>query len=206
MNVNTKLKLQDKLDEQLAMRNRELIQLSLLFQTTEQRHEKDIVNRLIIPHTYSHYEGFIKYSSILFLKYTIATYNSENELPDNIYAVSLKESIKKYAKSNYSSEHIKLINMIREKPLKIRFNPTAIIDTHENLKSEFLQEIMFICGINYDEYWQEKSFFIDNILLKNRNLISHGELNIIDDETVSECLLNVIDILRNYKQRLEEKI
>ena len=96
--------------------------------------------------------------------------------------------------------------MIRKKPIEIKFNPAAIIDTHENLKSENLQEIMFICGINYDNYWQEKSFFIDNILLKNRNLISHGELNTVADETVSECLLNVIDILRNYKNRLEEKI
>jgi hypothetical protein len=206
MSVNAKLILQDKLDEQLAMRNRELIQLALLFQETKQRYEKNIINRLIVPHTYSHYEGFIKYSSVLFLKYTIATYDPENELPDNIYAVSLRESIKKYAQSKSSSEHVKLIKMIREKPLKIKFNPTVIIDTHENLKSTYLQEIMFICGINYDEYWQEKSFFIDNILLKNRNLISHGDLSIVDDKTVNECLSNVIDILSNYKQRLEEKI
>jgi len=204
--ANNKLKLQDKLDSQLSMRNRELIQLELLLQSTEPHYERGIINRLIIPHIYSHYEGFIKNTSILFLKYIIATYNPGNELPDNIFVTAMRKTIMTYAKNNSSSRHMELINMIRKKPKKLNFSPSLVIDTHSNLKSEYLKEIMFICGIQYDKYWQDKSFFIDNILLKNRNLISHGELNPVDDKTVNECLSNVMDILRTYKQRLEEQI
>ena len=206
MAAKNKLKFQDKIDKQLAMRNKELAQLNLLFQTTEPDNERSIINRLIIPHIYSHYEGFIKNTSILFLNYIIATYNPENELSDNIFVTALRKAIMTYGKNNSSIKHMELINMIRKKPEYLNFDPSLVIDTHSNLKSEYLREIMFICGIQYDEYWQEKSFFIDNILLKNRNLISHGELNPIDDETVNECLSNVMDILRTYKQRLEEKV
>ena len=206
MSANQKLRFQNKIDKQLAKRNKELAQLDLLFQTTSPEEKRNIINRLIIPHIYSHYEGFIKSSSILFLKYIIATYDPKKDLSENIFALNMRKLIKNSSKSNKIKEHMDLINKAKTKPAKLEFNPEQIIDTHDNLKSEYLKEIMYTCGIQYDEYWQEKSFFIDFILLKNRNLISHGELSPINDETVLECLNNVIDILITFKKKLEEKI
>jgi hypothetical protein len=71
---------------------------------------------------------------------------------------------------------------------------------------EYLKDIMLMCGISFDVYWESKSFFIDKILLRNRNLITHGELNNVDDVTLDQCISYVMDIIEQYKTRLEEKL
>jgi hypothetical protein len=172
----------------------------------ELQYEKNIINRLIIPQLYAHYEGFIKTASILYLNYVISTYTPQNELSDTILALHMKDKIKKCSKSNRHSDHIELIRNIRADPDCIRFNPEVIVDTHQNLKVEYLKDIMLMCGISFDVYWESKSFFIDNILLKNRNLIVHGELNNVDDITLAQCISDVMDIIEQYKTRLEEKL
>jgi hypothetical protein len=102
--------------------------------------------------------------------------------------------------------HIDLIKNIRIQPSLLDFRPEEIINTHSNLKSEYLKEIMVMCGIEFDAYWQSKSFFIDNLLLKNRNLITHGEKVGIDDGTANQCLSNVLEIIEKYKVELENKL
>jgi len=206
MKANNRLSFQDKLDKQLAIRNKELVQLKLLMQTYMQPHEKAIINRLVIPHAYSHYEGFIKKSSILYLNYFKTIYEPIIPLPDNINAVYLRKYVKNCFHEKSINKYIELINIIKNKPLEIDFDSDLIIDTHSNLESKYLKEIILICGINYDSYWEKKSSFIDNVLLRNRNMISHGELNPIDDKTACDCLENVMEILIMYKQKLEEKI
>jgi hypothetical protein len=206
MKIRTKEAFQNAVNKQLSLRKKEIAMFRLLLANKNYQYERNIINRLIIPQLYSHYEGFIKTASILFLKYIQSTYNPENTLPDNIFALFMREKIKKYSGSNKCSDHVELIRNIRIVPDHIRFNPETIIDTHQNLKAEFLKEIMFICGIPFDVYWEAKSFFIDNILLKNRNLIAHGKLNKVDDVILDQCISDVTDIIEQYKIRLEEKL
>jgi hypothetical protein len=161
---------------------------------------------LKIYHSQAHYEGFVKKASILFLKYVISTYTSGKEINDNIFALQMREQIIKSSKTNKCSIHVELIKNINTSPIRLVFKPEKIIDTHSNLKSEYLKEIMFMCGIRFDSYWEGKSFFIDNILLGKRNSIAHGEMVEVDDETVDQCLLNVMEILEKYKVELEGKL
>jgi len=200
-----RLKFQDDLDRQLVRRTKELAQLNLLVKSERQHYEQDVINRLVIPHAYSHYEGFIKHASILFLKYIIGIYNPENVVPHNILALEIQKHMET-GKSKSIVEYINLINIIREKQTHISFKPESVINTHSNLKSDVLKEIMVICDLRYDAYWQGKSLFIDNTLLRYRNQISHGELISLDIKTVIDCLSSVIEIIRTYKQKLDDKI
>jgi hypothetical protein len=180
--------------------------LRLLFISQDPQYEKKIINRLIIPQVYSHFEGFIKYSSVSYLSYVKEAYMPNEALPDNIFAVAMREKIKNLAKSNKNKDHIELIKNIRGKPEELLYNSEMIIDTHSNLNAEHLEEIMAICGIQYDDYWKSKTLFIDGILLKNRNAIAHGNLNEVDDATVEECLSNVIEIIERYRVKIGEKL
>jgi hypothetical protein len=206
MRIRTKEAFQNAINKQLSLRKKEIAMFRLILANKNSQYEKNIINRLIIPQLYSHYEGFIKTASVLFLKYIQSTYNPDNILPDNIFAVFVREKIKKYSESNKCSDHVELIKSVRNIPARIVFNPEKVIDTHQNLKAKHLKEIMFICGISFDVYWEAKSFFIDNILLKNRNSIAHGELNQVDDVTLDQCMSDVTEIIEQYKIRLEEKL
>jgi hypothetical protein len=206
MKIQNRDDFQNSIDEQLSYRKKEISMLKLLFMSNDPQYEKRIINRLIIPQVYSHYEGFIKTSSVLFLYYIKSTYNPRQQIADNIFALQMREKIMDSSKSKSCSIHVGLIENMRIIPNSLNFDPKKIIDTHSNLKARYLEEIMFMCGIHFNVYWQNKSFFIDNILLKNRNLISHGERVEIDDATVVQCLSNVSEILEKYKTELEGQL
>jgi hypothetical protein len=201
--ILNKYDFQNSIDRQISHRKKEIAMLRLLSLNSDPNYEKGIINRLIIPQVYSHYEGFIKNTSILYLRYIISKYDSTKPIADNIFALQMRKKIIKSSKSNKSSVHVNLIKDIRTNPVTLNFKPTVIVDTHSNLKSEYLKEIMFMCGIQFDAYWQSKSFFIDNLLLKNRNLITHGEMIDIDDTTASQCVSGVLEIIEKYKFELE---
>jgi hypothetical protein len=106
MKVRTKEEFQNAINKQLSRRKKEITMFQLLSMNREPQYEKNVINRLIIPQLYSHYEGFIKTASILYLNYVISTYNSENEIPDNIFALHMKNEIKKCSNSNRHSDYI----------------------------------------------------------------------------------------------------
>jgi hypothetical protein len=203
MKIRNKHNFQNSIDKQISHRKKEITMLRLLALSSDPNYERGIINRLIIPQVYSHYEGFIKNTSILYLEYVVSTHDSTKTIADNIFALQMREQIIKSSKSNKCSVHINLIRDIRTNPSVLNFNPAIIVDTHSNLKSEYLKEIMFMCGIQFSAYWQNKAFFIDNLLLKNRNLIAHGEMVSIDDITANHCLSGVLDIIEKYKFELE---
>jgi hypothetical protein len=206
MSIQNRSVFQNSLDEETSYRKREISILRFLSSTNDPQYEKEVINRLIVPHIYSHYEGFIKNTSILYLNYIISTFNPTRQIDDNIFALHMRKKIISSSKSNKCYIHIDLIKDIRIQPSLLDFMPEKIINTHSNLKSEHLKEIMVMCGIEFDAYWQNKSFFIDNLLLKYRNLIAHGERVSIDDATVNQCLSNVLDIIEKYKTELENKL
>ena len=90
-------------------------------------------------------------------------------------ALAINKEIKLFTESNKASLHNQVINKIRtEGNNKARIPYVDVIKTGSNLNSSVFTEIMETIGLDYSEY--EPGFvMIDDVLLKMRNEIAHGE-------------------------------
>lgn len=114
-------------------------------------------------------------------------------------ALSINKEIKLFKESKKASIHNQVVNKIRtEGSYKAKIPYEDVIKTGSNLNSEVFIEIMETIGLDYAEY--EPSFvMIDEVLLKMRNEIAHGErLESIDlDEKRFKEIYDVVTDLMN---------
>lgn len=187
-----------RLDADLSWRKKEISDLYIL----AQENKKDVLLKSIILLVYAHWEGFIKNSSKLYLKHVSDEKILIKELANNFHAIDLKKYIK-VLKDNCDvfSIHQELDFLDRKDSegkkfkVKIDLRPgkgTEVIDTENNLKEEILKRIFKTLGLKYKSSLQTKKVYIDHQLLKNRNIIAHGD--IFDDEDSDEFSLTIEDI------------
>lgn len=210
------------LEEDLAWRKKELSSLILI---AEGHEDNKAILKSIILLLYAHWEGYIKKSSKIYLKYIAESKKRISELTQNFKAVSLKKMI---AQCIENTEHLTLQNEITiinklEKLENINFNvdidvdndhDSSIIDTAGNLTPKRLKNIHAIIGLKYKPPLQLKENHINAHLLKNRNLIAHGGKYIekededfsLELEEIKKLRDIVLSIIDNFKDELIEYV
>lgn len=193
------------LDEDLGWRKKEISDLILIAQESN----KEVILKSIILLLYAHWEGYIKRSSKVYLRYISEEKKNLNELTENFKAVALKSLIKECLSSKESltlQNEIAVINKL-SKAAKTRFKlpkkkgpdtdsdfDNAIIDTRSNLNPKRFKNILSIIGLHYKSQLASKERYIESHLLANRNLIGHGSKFKPDFE--SEFNLEIKDIVK----------
>jgi hypothetical protein len=76
-----------------------------------------------------------------------------------------------------------------------------IIKTGSNLNSTILKELLTTIGIDYSPY-ELKSNLIDAVLLKNRNMIAHGQYLDIDEDEFYSLYNDIIGIMIEIKNSI----
>lgn len=174
---------QDYLQKDLAWRKMEISQLFMILQSSE---SKEIVAKSIILLLYAHWEGFIKKSSKCYIKYISDKNIKLSELTENFEAIMLK----KYAieciendSTNLAKEFDFLIAQRKKanRPFSVKIDlenefDDKVIDTHHNLSSKVLKNIVQIVGIEHNEAMQTRKQYLDSNLVNNRNTIGHGSV------------------------------
>ncbi|MBK5072056.1 hypothetical protein I2492_03355 [Budviciaceae bacterium CWB-B4] len=211
--------LESLLEEDLGWRKKELSSLTLI----AEQHNDEVILKSIILLLYAHWEGYIKKSSKLYLRYISESRLSLNELTDNFKAVALKNIISQCFNSIDSltlQNEITVINSFSEekkKKFKVDIDidndfEKTFIDTQSNLNPKVFKNLLSIIGLNYKAQMKSKEIYIDKYLLSNRNLISHGgkyqnkedtdfclELN--DIKKLRDIIFSIID---NFKEEIIE--
>ena len=200
MRVRTINELNDKLDEEIQWRKKELVDYSFIIEENKNSTRITPLIRGGIALSYAHWEGFIKMSSSFFINFISIKKIPINELQLNFIALSY---IKRINKGNGIEECINLIEDIlsdNQKPCKIY--DKDIIETKSNLKFHVLEEILVSLGLEKDHF-SSKQNFINKKLVEPRNDIAHGtyrEVNYEDFKTVHE---NIIPLMEHYKCLIE---
>ena len=213
--------LENLLDEDLVWRKVEISDLLFLAKETQ----KDVVLKSLILLLYAHWEGYIKKSSKLYIKYISEEKVQLNELSYNFKAVALKEHISRCIETKdkltlaneltFVSSFLKFEN----KKFKVEINldndfESGIIDTESNLKPKVFKNIIEILGLNYKNALEAREHYINSHLLANRNAIGHGNkfdaanqidfsLTIKDIEKLKTIVFSIID---SFKEELLEYI
>ncbi|NTE00486.1 hypothetical protein G6M26_23345 [Agrobacterium tumefaciens] len=183
---------EDLIIEDWTWRKTEISKLILIAEDQEE----DVVLKSIILLLYSHWEGYIKKSSRVYLKFICNTNSKIGELSDNFKAVALKgvtkgimfasetltlqnelDYIKKFHKvETHTLSHYISIDLTNDRD-------ASIINTNQNLNSKVLKNIIDVLGLNYKDVYETKKMYIGEHLLANRNAIGHGnrELASVND-------------------------
>lgn len=169
------------LQQDLAWRKHEISQLFMILNSSE---SKDVVIKSLVLLLYAHWEGFIKRSSKLYLKYVMEENIKTKDLTLNFHAIKLKEYARKCIEedSKNLSQELSFLNAqykTGEKKFKCSVDvdndlDEDIINTGHNLNSKVLKAIVEIVGSKYNEAMQARSNYIDAVLLNNRNSIGHA--------------------------------
>lgn len=201
MKLRSILKLQTQLDKDLAWRKKELIQIKMNI-----KNEKPSLNttnlRIGIAFLYSHWEGYIKNASTLYLEHIAMQELNFKNLAQNFLALSLKNLILVCGKTDKTSIHMKIVNFFETDihgQAKIPYDDA--IQTKSNLTSEILREIVITLGLDYS-FYELKENLIDKKLVENRNKIAHGRYVSIDETDFEQLYTDVLLMLDNFENQI----
>lgn len=202
MKIRTLEELEESLTRDIKWRKRELTTLKFMIKDNKPLHKKNILRRAAIALLYSHWEGHIKHCSLVYLNYLNSLGLQCNKIADNFIQLNLcsKFDTSFSVKSTKSQKdiHDYFSNLSN---FKFKVVADKTIDTESNLNSKVLLNILSQLGLSNDSF-ELKSNFIDAVLLKNRNSISHGEelnasdLNIVYNQ-IEDDLLEMIQTFHN---------
>jgi hypothetical protein len=193
--------LENYLDDDLKWRKKEIT--DLLFLAKE--NNNIILLKSMILLLYAHWEGYIKKSSKVYLRFIVEKKVPLKKLSSNFKAAALKGNIKQCFESNDSLNlsneltFIKKYLTLEDKKFKISIDPDddfdkSIIDTQSNLNPDVLKNIYGILGVQYKEALETRKNYIDRNLLHVRNTIGHGSK--YKDSNEGDLILEIEDVER----------
>lgn len=151
-----------------------------------------------IPLLYAHWEGFVKHVAVEFLRYVVERKFKKSELTENYTALMFRNRMLQCSDSRKIGPHVLLITDLLKNPDEIvSFDPERQISTASNLNYDRFKEILEILNLGDEEY-RSREKQIDEVLLKNRNSIAHGEyLRISFDQSVG-LFSDIISLIERF--------
>lgn len=169
-------KLQSRLDKDFTWRKKELtIARSNIDSSTGETLNFNL--KVATTTLYSHWEGFIKTSSICYLDYLNKGSYVLSDLKNCFKVLHFTKNILDIKNSTKKSKFLELYETFskeNEEIFLVNTKGNHLINTQSNLKYEVLEEILFSLDLDTTEF-QTKDSLIDAGLLSIRNKIAHGE-------------------------------
>jgi MAE_28990/MAE_18760-like HEPN len=198
MKINSKIKLQEILNGDLAWRKRELTSALGNINTSSAKTLQFSI-RIAILLLYAHWEGFIKNAAESYINYVKYQRLKFNELEDCFLAIALKQKLEQFYQTNKNTLHSEFIRFIRnELHENAVIRESSAVFTMSNLNSNILRQILSAIGLDYSPF-ELKEKLINNQLLYYRNTIAHGEylsLDIDEYKLIHHEVIKMIDAIK----------
>ena len=199
--------LEEKIDNELAWRKKELTSIKVDVESSEikEKSEQSRAIRSGIAMLYAHWEGAIKSIAEFYLIYVSGLNLKYGELKNNFLAIAIKNSLNEFEDTKKATIHNKLIDNVYSKKNEISQIPCKnIIKTDSNLKMDIFKEIAATRGIDDNPY-----MLIDQRLLGNRNKIAHGERletldGISNPSDYIELHKTIIELIDKFAQNIKD--
>lgn len=204
MKIKELEKLQDLLDNDMAWRKKELINIKLLIHSTQ----NPILCRAGIALLSAHFEGFIKQTANYYVVYVSSQNIKLSQLGTNFVAIHSGKVFDPCAKSDKITEYKKAIDVFLKKyttlNFKVRYSPEhPIIKTESNPSSAVVKNIFNSIGLDFSSY-ETKAHYIDADLLSNRHSVVHGEKVNIEISDFDKTFDIITGIMRQFSEQVLE--
>lgn len=168
------LSFREALQESFSWRLREVTLIKNLLENTEKDDDKGVVRKTLILLMYSHYEGFVKESLILYIYYINDLKIKKIDVISNLKVLSLESALKKKMSTQLNFDgFLYLFNNFTQLNDGIFYiREKTIIDTKSNLNFDVLLTNLTRVGICSEPFKDlEKDI---NAFVNRRNEIAHG--------------------------------
>lgn len=193
--------LQNNINQDFIERRDELHFLKGLVEKNLKTQKGKYLAKNLIVCLYSHWEGFIKYSSECYLQFVSHRNFKYKDLNTGLIAISHIHLLNELLESNVALK-IRAIDMLfKNQNEKAEIPYEYAISTYSNLNTETLEEICMIVGIDENQYSTKKGL-IDERLLNNRNQIAHGNLIRVEPSDIIEIYELVFPIMESYRNNI----
>lgn len=201
MKVRSIDELEQTIAKDFAWRRKELTNIRNLCLSSKKQMKSTLL-KTGIALLYSHWEGFVKKSSIAFCEYINGKGIAYNDLTYNFHVCAILECFQgQYPHKNFKSVLILVDGSSIPLNKKCKIDTEKYIDTKSNLNSEVLKEITMKVGIDYSLY-ELKENLIDERFLGFRNAVSHGEYREIDETDFIEIFHEITNLIETYKNQI----
>nr|WP_281405864.1 MAE_28990/MAE_18760 family HEPN-like nuclease [Mesorhizobium sp. B2-4-11] len=161
------------------------------------------LRKAFIAMIYAHWEGFVKSSADYYLEFVAMQGMKMNEIHSSFLSLYFKNQILLGEKSNKNSVMIDFCDsLVSNSDKVIKITHKNVINTHDNLNSKVLVEILICLGLD-TEAFETKHKFIDRSLVARRNNIAHGNYEKVDEEEMEEVKRTVIEIMETFRTLVE---
>lgn len=167
------------------------------------KHKINCLIKSIVCISYSHWEGFAKYASRVYLEYIQFLSLDNSKLSNNLKAaftaflrenIPLRERVETYRQ------------LFTNVQFKHRIPVNELTNTHDNLNYDFLVELACNIDFDYSEFITKEQF-IDGSLLNYRNKFAHGEANHeVDIDKAKDIANNTLTLISIFKNEIENMI
>ncbi len=195
----------DLLFDDLRWRKKEISDLHAVIQNND----TEALRKSLLLIIYSHWEGFIKNGSKLYLSYIEHQELEIGNLTTNYKAMSLKTIAGKCLGSGRKKmtlgNEIEFMELYKEnKTQKFSLDKNvyddkdkSIIDTEQNLSPQIFFSLCRVIGLPEKKSIKRNNDLIDKHMLKNRNAISHGNKIEFNDSLEFNLSLPSLTMIKN---------
>ncbi|ALQ51647.1 MAE_28990/MAE_18760 family HEPN-like nuclease [Nitrosomonas ureae] len=201
MKIRSIDELENVISKEFAWRRKELSNIRNL-SLSARKQTQLILLKSGVGLLYSHWEGFVKKSSIAYCDYINFQGLKYKQLKKNFHVCALLDVFEgQYPHRNFKSTLSVVDGSALQLEKTCKINSQKYIDTESNLNSSILKEITLKVGIDYD-YYELKENLIDESFLGLRNAISHGEYRDIDEKDFIQLFEEVTGLIEIFKTQI----
>lgn len=196
----------DQTDSDLTWRLRELSDLKGAIKNNQQN-ARPVLLRSLVTILYAHWEGHIRFCAQKYFEHLTLRKNRFDKLERQLYVNKFLVRLDTLFRSRVNvRERCKLISEVLDSSQErfSRINP-SLVDTGSNLNSDVMKDMCIVCAVDFT-YFEEKTTFIDVILLKRRNSIAHGEETHIHNDELDDLIDEGVALMRTFKDALQNKV
>ncbi len=205
LGLRTVAMLLDHLDQDMAWRIKEIHQFKSAVDQARGRNVEAHI-RAGVSMLYAHWEGFIKGSANAYVNYLSYRSDHNRSLKPCFIALAMKArlaSVGESAKSDVAVEAVSYLLGELDRP--VRLPREDVISAESNLSSKVFVNISGWIGIDHAQY-STRFPLIDNVLLKSRNSIAHGQYLTITPLSFQNLIDEVLEMLRWFKTDIENAV
>lgn len=185
------------LDEDFAWRIKELSVIKTTLMSSSSV-ERSILLRAAVAILYAHWEGFVKNSARAYLNFINCQGIKYKDSENCFLFLGLKKEIMDITKTKNTELGSKTLSIIQSKMYEdVNIDYKRRIVT-SNLMSSVFDNILYSLNIDRVNY-ETKYNLIDEVLLKKRNKIAHGNHELIQKEEYFNLCKEILTLMRQFK-------
>ncbi|WP_294742562.1 MAE_28990/MAE_18760 family HEPN-like nuclease [uncultured Prevotella sp.] len=190
--------LQEKVDNDIAQRKKELINLKGLLLNAKAKNELLLAKCLVVM-SYSHWEGFVKNATRIYMKYVQFQGLNANQYSQELRSALTYRQIMKNSDSVVNKILLTEDCLYNNKVLTVDVDD--LCDTESNLNFDVLKKILYNVGLRSNVF-DTKEIYINEKIVGDRNKFAHGEIRLYDTDDAIDIADTVINLMDTYRTEI----